>query len=107
MQPSEKLCRFCAENIETAAIRCKHCQADLRPRGKRLLIRLSVSAAIVLAAYLVLSDTDDKAEVDAMADVAVCQDQASSVASPLARSIIDKACRQIEDDVRKHLSRAP
>lgn len=107
MQPSEKRCRFCAESIKSAAIRCKHCQADLRPRGKRLLTRLAVTAAIVLAAYLLFGDSDDKAETAALADIAVCQDQGSSVASPLARSIIANACRQIEDDVRPHTSPLP
>lgn len=29
----EKLCPFCCEVIKQQAIRCKHCQADLSPRG--------------------------------------------------------------------------
>ena len=64
MQASEKLCPLCAESIKAAAIRCKHCHADLRPKGKRWLIRLAVAAAVALAAYLVFSDSEDKAETD-------------------------------------------
>ena len=107
MQASEKLCPLCAESIKAAAIRCKHCNADLRPKGKRRLIRFAVAATIALAAYLVFSDSEDKAEADVMADIAICQDQASAVASPMARSIIAKACRQVEEQMRQHPGDTP
>ena len=107
MQTSDTFCPFCAENIKAAAIRCKHCHADLRPKGKRWLIRLAVAAAVALAAYLVFSDSEDKAEADVMADIAICQDQASAVASPMARSIIAKACRQVEEQMRQHPGDTP
>ena len=29
LEPDEKLCPFCAETIKAAAIRCKHCGADV------------------------------------------------------------------------------
>ena len=107
MQTSDKFCPYCAESIKAAAIRCKHCHADLRPKGKRWLIRLAIAATIALAAYLVFSSSEDKAQTDLMADIAVCQDQASAVASPLARSIIANACRQVEEQMGQHPGDTP
>jgi hypothetical protein len=35
LSTDEKLCPFCAEPIKSAAVRCKHCQADL---SKKIVI---------------------------------------------------------------------
>jgi hypothetical protein len=44
MDHDEKLCPFCAEPIKVAAIRCKHCQADLTQSGDRAAAQALLAA---------------------------------------------------------------
>lgn len=125
MEPPEKQCPFCAEDIKAEAIRCKHCQADLtqkilqppgsgdKPKGMGALFKLSITAVVLFVAFLgfgayVGGTPEGKAKARDRAAIDLCHDRESEfMGSAEARDIITGACRMLEADFQKRFGHTP
>ncbi|CAB5577554.1 Uncharacterised protein [Pseudomonas putida] len=125
MEPTEKLCPFCAEPIKAEAIRCKHCQADLsqssaaqsisrnEAKGMGVIAKICLTALALFIAFLAFgfyvgSTPEGKAKARARDAIELCRkEERTYTGSSDARSIISGACRKLDADFRARFGHAP